>query len=267
MSTRLTRVDCENAKTHLLGLLNHGLRFIECPLSDESKGIFWHKGFPDDLLDAYVTMNEHGVGVEYSATTRAIGFVTESQEPGKMLAVRLCMVDQNRGFFTITRKMMDTFPKVRLADDKYTQWPFVDRATLEARLGPEDFAKFVEWVELAVNMDSELQNAVKVITDIFGMVKTAGQLQRMVPDLFQYLPPAQRGAFENQKHTSTIPFEWTPYPRENVERMIGTLNKCHLLNGMAKASMKTATLDSDAFSWASSRTLQQDVPDAQSKSA
>ena len=253
MSTRLSKDDCEKAKAHLLGLLNHGLRFIECPLTDEEKGIFWHKGFPDDLLDAYVTLNEHGVGVEYGATTRAIGFVVEGDSPGKMFAIRLSMVDQNRGFFTITRKMMDTFAKAKLKDDKYTQWPRVAREDLVLRLGQGKFDELLQWARDAATMDEELQNAVKVLNDIFGMIKTAGQLRRMVPELFQYLPPEQRASFEGQKRVSTLPFEWTPYPRDCVEKMITTVNKCHLLHGMAKPSMAQATLDSDQFSWASLR--------------
>jgi hypothetical protein len=56
----------------------------------------------------------------------------------------------------------------------------------------------------------------------------------MVPDLLQYLPLGLRQAYEQQMRASSLPFEWAPYPKANVERMILTVSKGHLLANMAK---------------------------------
>lgn len=252
MSTRIKESECESAKTTLIAVLNNGVRFLECPLSDEEKGIFWHRGFPDDLLDAYATLNEHGVGVEYSAVTRAVGFVVP--DAVRPTAIRLTMQDSQRGFFTITRKMMDNFPKVALLGDSDTMWPSIPLQEIQLRMGPKAH-DFMQWTVATATMDAEIQNAVKVLEDIFGMVKTAGQLKRMVPDLFQYLPAPQQAAFAEQKRASQLPNEWTPYDRQKVDDMLITINKCHLLNGMSKPGMESASLETDQFSWSSFREL------------
>lgn len=256
MSTRLSKSELAEAQAKLLNVLDSGIKFLECPISDEDKGIFWHKGFPDDLLDAYTTLNEHGVGVEYSATTRAIGFVVPgAQGSTTCFAVRLCMVEAQRGFFTITHKMMGDWPTTKLKDDQYTQWPVVTEETLIERLGAEPAQKLMEWVRACALMDEEIFNAQQVIEDLFGMIKTAGQLRRMVPDLFQYLPEDAREAFADQKRASSLPFEWAAYDRGKVDRMLGTFHKCHLLRGLEKPSMAKASREDDAFSWSTQREI------------
>ena len=255
MSTKLSKNELADVQTKLLGVLDSGIRFLECPVSDEDKGIFWHKGFPDALLDAYTVLNEHGVGVEYSATTRAIGFVVPSLDSKVAHAVRLCMVEAQRGFFTITHKMMDEWPTLKLKDDQYTQWPVVPRETIIERLGAKPAQAFFEWVDSCAIMDDEIFNAQSVIEELFAMVKTAGQVHRMVPDLFQYIPEEARAAFTDQKRASSVPFEWAAYDRAKVERMLGTFHKCALLRGLEKPSMAKASREEDSFSWATAREI------------
>jgi hypothetical protein len=254
MSTRLSKEDLANAQAKLLSVLDYGIKFLECPISDEDKGIFWHKGFPDDLLDAYTTLNEHGVGVEYSATTRAIGFVVP-KDTTTAYAIRLCMVESQRGFFTITHKMMEQWPKTKLKDDQYTEWPVLTRETITERLGEPTAAALLEWVEACAIMDDEIFNAQYVIEEIFAMIKTAGQLKRMIPDLLQYLPEDARNALDEQKRTSQVPFEWAAYDRGKVERMLDTFHKCSLLKGLEKPSMAKASREDDAFSWSCTREM------------
>ena len=253
-TTRLSKNELAEAQAKLLSVLDFGIRFLECPISDEDKGIFWHKGFPDDLLDAYTTLNDHGVGVEYSATTRAVGFVIPDAG-GTAFAVRLCMVEAQRGFFTITHKMMDKWATIKLKDDQYTQWPVVSVQTLVDRLGQEQADAMLDWAKSCAIMDDEIFNAQKVIGELFGMIKTAGQLRRMVPDLFQYLPEDARAAFTDQKRASSLPYEWAAYDRTAVDKMLGTFHKCHLLRGLEKPSMAKASREDDAFSWATAREI------------
>jgi len=257
MTTKLSKSDLTESQTKLLSVLDYGIRFLECPISDEDKGIFWHKLFPDDLLDAYTVLNEHGVGVEYSATTRAIGFVVP-RDSKTALAVRLCMVEAQRGFFTITQKMMEKWPSIKLKDDQYTQWPMLPRDKIIELMGAEKAAQFFEWVEACAIMDDEIFNAQETIEQIFAMVKTAGQLRRMVPDLFKYIPEDAQDAFAEQKRSSSLPYEWAAYDRDRVERMLGTFHKCSLLKGLEKPSMAKASREDDAFSWATTREIASD---------
>ena len=74
----------------------------------------------------------------------------------------------------------------------------------------------------------------RVIEDVMYMAKSAGQIKRMVPELIQYLPKHIQEAFADQKRSSTCPFEWATYPKCDVEIMLATVNKGHLLVGMSK---------------------------------
>jgi hypothetical protein len=262
MTTRLTRNELKEIQTNLLGILDSGIKFIECPISDDDKSIFWHKAFPDDLLDAYTTLNEHGVAVEYAATTRSIGFVIPNTAE-EAFAVRLCLTDSQRGFFTITQKMMEDWNTIKLADDESVQWPLLSREQIVDRMGKENAELFFEWVKTCAIMDDELYNARTVIEELFGMCKTAGQISRMMPDLLQYVPKEKRAALENQRRASGMPFEWAAYDRATVEKMLGTLHKCFLLKGLEKPSMSNASAESDAFSWATSRKIlvEEDEPE------
>jgi hypothetical protein len=254
MTTRLTKSELSTVQNQLTAVLDNGIKFIECPLSDEDKSIFWHKAFPDDLLTAYTTLHEHGVGVEYAATTRSVGFTTP-KKAGEVYAVRLCLTDAQRGFFTITQKMLDAWDTVTLENDQYTSWPLLSTKIIEERMGLPMAEQFFEWINTCSIMDDEVSNAQTVLEDLLGMIKTAGQLHRMVPDLFQYMPKDTRDAFADQKRTSHAPFEWAAYDRDNVEKMIGTLHKCWLLKDLAKPSMQTASRGSDSFSWPTTRKI------------
>jgi Zn-dependent M32 family carboxypeptidase len=105
---------------------------------------------------------------------------------------------------------------------------------IEDHLGAEGTQAFIEWAVHTAQLRDEITEAVQVINDVFDMAKTAGQVKRMVPELLQYLPFKLRSAYEEQKRASSMPFEWAPYDKSKVERMITTVSKGHLLSNMAK---------------------------------
>jgi len=254
MTTRLTKVEVNQAQTHLTDVLDSGIQFIECPLTDEEKSVFWHKSFPDDLLTAYMTLHAHGVGVEYAATTRSIGFVIPRNDK-HVFAVRLCLNDAQQGFFTVTQKMLEEWDTVKLANDPYTSWPAFDPKLVIKNMGVPTAKRFFDWVMACALMDDEISNAQTVLEDLFGMIKTAGQLHRMAPDLFQYMPKKSQLAFAAQKRSSHAPYGWAEYDRDKVHRMIGTVHKCFLLKGLGKPSMEKATRGTDNFSWCTDRLI------------
>ncbi len=121
---------------------------------------------------------------------------------------------------------------------------------LRQHLDQAELDSLVEYLRHTAEMRLEINNAVKVIGDVFSMAKTAGQIKRMVPELLQYLPAGLRAAYDEQKRASSMPFEWAPYPKSDVERMILTISKGHLLTNMAKPGQENWTFEMlDRISW------------------
>jgi hypothetical protein len=127
---------------------------------------------------------------------------------------------------------------------------------------PDDMRKFLgadltdevlQWMHDCANMRDELILANTSLQSIFDMAATAGQIKRMVPELLQYLPVRQRQAFEEQKRSSTVPFEWAPFPKKNVDVMLTQINKGHLLQNMRKPGRANCTVETiDHITWARS---------------
>jgi hypothetical protein len=122
--------------------------------------------------------------------------------------------------------------------------------TMVEYLGQHKCDEVIQWARDTAVLYDELKSAQTVVKDVFTMAKTAGQVKRMVPELLQYLPLAKRQAFEEQKRSSTLPFEWAAYPKDAVEKMTITVSKGHLLANMGKTSSNEHTVDElDGITW------------------
>jgi hypothetical protein len=95
------------------------------------------------------------------------------------------------------------------------------------------------------------------VDEILSMVKTAGQLARMVPDMIPYLSPQAQQEIAGQKRASQLPYEWAAYPRDKVDAAMVTLAKCHLVRGLVDDSSKHISFGGDNFSWAVKRDIKQ----------
>src|SRR4051812_26098528 len=247
----------EKMKKELAELLNCGLRFTKLKMTSEEMGEFWHAGFPDELLDAYSVLAKHGVGIEYHAVSSSVGFALPI-DSRTAYSLRLSIPGNNGGFINYTRGMAKSLPKVSLdAGGTAEDWPVIDSTECIRRMGQARFDELVAWAEAADAMSREVAIALSVVDEILSMVKTAGQLARMVPDMIPYLSPQAQQEIAGQKRASQLPYEWAAYPRDKVDAAMVTLAKCHLVRGLVDDSSKHISFGGDNFSWAVKRDIKQ----------
>jgi len=240
---------------------------VECPITDrEALLSLWNSKFPKDLYDSYKTLGSYGIGLNdwggQSVTDKCCFATTIGRETiCAMIEVEKCgpvnvpramagVLQVAIGFVPAIRedkslvRRVDAAGKVKLALD-------ISPEHIVTMLGTEKGRELLEWMKMTADMRDELILANKTLSDIFKMAATAGQIKRMVPDLLQYLPAKQRQAFEEQKRASSLPFEWAPYPKKNVDGMLLQINKGHLLSGMGKpknADTSVEYIDYDTWS-------------------
>lgn len=260
MTTRLSNATKAQALGDLRTLLNNVVGFVGCPITDRTQMVtLWNTKYPEDLVSAVRALGTYNVGMgQGGLCTDTLRWVTQidgalhcaqvkldelgplSQEKLKQGVVQYAFglgigVLEQQGFYK----------KVYLGDGKLTK-----AATLEFTeqdmsnvLGADLTDEVISWMKGTATMRDELIIANKALQDIFDMAQTAGQIKRMVPDLLQYLPVNLRLAFEEQKRASTVPFEWAPFPKANVDVMLTQINKGHLLQKMRKPNRQTATVE------------------------
>lgn len=251
MSTRLSNLSKGNVENVLTKQLREGIRFIDCPLTDEEQVALWDKLIPEDVVNAVNVLDAHGYHNEYHLRDRAVEFHLQTDETS-FFKVRMYDHTQRR-FLQVGQK--DALNAVRLVipDGRMNiQHPrlFTTGPGLGAMIGFDRATAFMDWAVTCDLMKRDIESAIETVRELFEMIKTAGQLKRMVPDLFRYIPDAQRAAFDDQKRASTLPFEWAGYDRARVERMLGTLLKCQLLTGSAKPRMAATEIHGNDYSWA-----------------
>jgi hypothetical protein len=250
MSTKLNKATIDSAKQEIASLLDCGVRFTKLNMTSEEMGEFWHRGFPDELLDAYTVLAKHGVGIEYHAVSSSIGFAIPI-DPLRAMSVRLTIAGGNGGFINLTRSMAKDHAKIHLDGAGQAEaWPVIDQAECEKRMGQAKWQEFWAWAQAADHMSREIANALDVSTELLDMVKTAGQLQRMAPDFLQYVSAEQRAALSSQKRASQLPYEWAAYDRAKVDAALVTLGKCQLVRGLVDDSTKHMHFGGDQYSWA-----------------
>lgn len=251
MSTKISKNQIEEVKSHIGKLLDAGVRFTKLNMTAEEMGEFWHRGFPDELLDAYTVLASHGVGIEYHAVSSSVGFAIPIDSI-RAMSVRLTIPGGNGGFINLTRAMAKDHPKVMLADagGQPEAWPALSREECIKRMGQAKFDEFWNWAMAADSMSREVAVALDVTTELLDMVKTAGQLQRMVPDLMRFLKDEHRAALTDQKRASQVPYEWAAYPRDKVDAALVTLGKCDLVKGLVGEDTSGWHFGGEGFSWA-----------------
>lgn len=257
MTTKLSKATVEDIKRNVAKLLDCGVRYTNLNMTPEEMGEFWHRGFPDELMDAYTVLAKHGVGIEYHAVSSSVGFAVPI-DTNRAMSIRLAIPGGNGGFINLTRSMAKDHPKVTLEGAGQTEaWPVIDAAECEKRLGKAKWDEFWLWAQAADTMSKEIALALDVSVELLNMIKTAGQLQRMVPEFENYLTTEHRRAMASQKRSSQLPYEWAAYDRSKVEAAMTTLAKCHLIRGIVKPETEHMTFGGDSFSWAIIRDIEQ----------
>jgi predicted SAM-dependent methyltransferase len=241
MSTRLS----ENCKSQALGaietLLSAGVKFLDCPLTDEEIQELWRSILDPEYVGALDMLKSKGVGLEYVALDDDVSFYVNDETV--LHGVRFAL--PTRMFYKPPPSQVKGSPdwKRGPGNEYIEQRLTVTYDLLIEKMGREKFQEFRTWMLACDTMIAEIREAKQVVKDLFEMVKTSGQLYRMVPDLFQYIPKEQREALGEQKRASSYPFEWAAYDRKSVDRMMLTLMKCHLLTGSEKARNKSVNVN------------------------
>jgi hypothetical protein len=262
LNTRLKESDREQTIRVLNGVLDNVPKFWQMPVRDRNKWIrLYNSRFPQEIFDAIDVCKGWG----YTASTyvaTGVRFVIEHETKYYSACIRLDWLPASPGRplrqpIRMTKELRQD--KTRCIDvrtplsnntSSVTPAIWCNKDELHEYLGPEDIELFLEWLLSTAAMRTELTEAVKTISDVMTMAKTAGQVKRMVPDLLQYLPPQLRKAYQDQIRASSLPFEWAPYNKPRVDRLLTALGKGHLLAGMAKETQKDWAASSlDAIVW------------------
>lgn len=99
-----------------------------------------------------------------------------------------------------------------------------NRATIESRLGLKVTTGFLKWLDEAQQLGEDIERAKRVFNDIMKMATTAGHLRRMCPELYRLArlkSPSTRA--------SAVPYEWSAYPRRDVDHLTTVIAKLSLL--------------------------------------
>lgn len=255
-TTRLNNVDRSNTIQSLHGVLNNIVRFVEMPVRDRHKMVnLWHGKFPRELFQAIDTLHSLGYGPTHSG---GANYRVALEVEGEVYAALIRTEELPFEGAAAPMQPMRMSPEiakdmtrmVRIGSNVQHRPLVLNLEYMEEHLGAADTNTFVEWVVHTAKLREEIIDASQVINDVFEMAKTAGQIKRMVPDLLQYLPLGLRQAYEEQKRASTMPFEWAPYDKSRVERMILTVSKGHLLANMAKPGRENIQIGAlDSLMW------------------
>jgi hypothetical protein len=261
-TTRLSQRAKNTSLNELEGLLNNVVRFVECPVKDREVLLnLWNSRFPREYVEAGALLKKYNIRRPLPSTS---GVRMGIETSGKLYSVLIKVMEHTYGYDAednflrlIEGIKKDIAPQnIRCAcPPNSTSWDTfgealpMSEAYLACHLGPQ-FEDFLVWVKNSAVLYDDLITAKHTLHELFGMAKTAGQIKRMVPELMQYLPAAQRLAFEDQKRSSAVPFEWAPYPKDRIEVMLAAVNKGHLLTGMAKSGQEGWVVsDLDSITW------------------
>lgn len=252
-STRLTNVAKANAELALKALLRNGISFIDSPLSDEEHVAMWNEMVPKQWRDIVQFMMDEECEV-YEIFSNRVALHMQAPS-GKFYKMRLTTAsrDYKQQFMKRTTKNEKSQPQIRYVHNGEVAVVYGVLLTPDLTvqlLGQQKADALIEWAETCATMWKDVVESTETLQQLFAMIKTAGQLRRMVPELFRYMPKENQLAFEDQKRASTLPFEWAGYDRARVERLVGTLLKCQLLQGTTKPRM-IAAMQQNNFSWAS----------------
>lgn len=264
MTTRLSNATKTNALNDLRALLNNVVGFVEFPIKDRSLlASLWNSKFPQDLVEAMRTFGTYNIGMgEGGLTTEKIRWCTNISGKLHCALVKLDEVGpisiekMNQGHVQYALGMgVGALTKQGIYREIYTdtgdmvgsktrtQCHEITRQDMLNGLGADLTDEVISWMEQTAVQREELITANRSLQAIFDMAQTAGQIKRMVPDLLQYLPVKQRLAFEEQKRSSTVPFDWAPFPKRDVDVMLTAINKGHLLQNMRRPGRENASVE------------------------
>jgi hypothetical protein len=230
----------------LCEVLNHTLEYLDCPLSLDEMSKVWHAGIAPELIAAHDTLAHAGLISPTTGYTRTVSFVL----PELQAMVRWNQARDSQqyasAFFKGTIAGPHGAENVNVAGAKRR---VVRMEEFNAVLPPARVSEFKGWCIAACAVTERQNVARNAIRDISKMLSTPGQLNRMVPELVQYLPARTRIALADQTRKSPYPPLWAAFDKSRVETMLACLAEGHLCKGMGKRKVWGVDYE---FSWAQS---------------
>ena len=105
----------------------------------------------------------------------------------------------------------------------------VELGWMTRTMRPDEAAIFTAWLEESSSMYARILNAREVLKDLLELAGTAGQLNRMAPELIKYLPAEPQSILRQQVKRSPLPAQWATYNRDNLKDAMDLLAMCHLM--------------------------------------
>jgi hypothetical protein len=233
--------DKRRIESVLKQVLRHSVAFAKCPLDDEETTGIWNYGFPDEIMASMRVLSDG----KYLDIERYTEQQAQAVIPRLGVGVRFALLNRHGD-----RRYMD-WPQGgphKRALHKYggTDFRHIEWEAIEAVLpDKEKQDAFVEWCHTAAKISDDHLKAYKTISDVLGMLTTAGQLKRMVPELVLYLDASSQYNLSEQTRASPFPEKWAEYPKDRIEQLLAALAQGHLLKGLGKFDP-----NGTSFSWA-----------------
>lgn len=204
------------------------------PISQDEKIALWHWEIGQPLLEAIEVVSAAGFAVMNERNDRA-QFAVPEWDVGirwKIGTAQFLRVPLH-GPYAIKLTRYGT-ASVRVFTNEFISDVLGDTQTYKLR----------EWAKLAHELGVQIAEAKLTLKEVFGMMKTPGQLNRMIPELAQYLPDLTQKLLAEQMRKSPFPEQWAAYDKSKVERMLVEVARSHLVRGSAMP------VHGDDFTWA-----------------
>ena len=219
MSTRLGNKDKEDILAELNRLLGRSWKMFPCPFEDVGMVRIYNGIHRVEELDMITALDNAGYNVRHCFADAAAVIWTSLK--GDMYEIHM----------RLGREIRD-LPKV---DSRFLYKP--DATNINLRHGEDslrlscgnDWGIFQEWVINQGSLYDEMKSAWDTVNEIVNMTSTAGQIRRMVPELLDYLPKDKAEALRAQKRASNVPYKWSAFDRNRVQRALHALAKCHIM--------------------------------------
>lgn len=240
MRRRVTADPKDIARVELVKIINKTIAYHvrQDPISEDEKSALWHWSIPKPVLEALELAHEAGYITKQTCRTDKVTFVV----PQWKTAVR--WYSPTAMPFLLTPRGIHAMPARRYGSLDVRH---IELSELADVLGAEQTDKLFEWACMAKELAIQCAEAKETVTKVFGMVKTVGQLNRMVPEFAQYLPEMQKLLLINQMRKSPYPDGWAEFDKSKIERALVVIARGHLVKTLTEGYPSAI---GDNFSWA-----------------
>lgn len=220
----------------LKGIVNETINYHHSnhPLTDKHKIHAWNFHIAPQIKESIKLLSASGYRVNHLATNR-VEFIV----PDWKLGIRWVSGDSHgfilcphQGQFATALRQIGEYKAKAITQDQLFEC--LDINTVYA---------VRDWANIAADLSDDARNARRTIEELLDIIKTVGQLKRMVPELIQYMPDNLKEALDGQLRRSPFPSEWAAFDKSKIERLLLVLAKGHLVGSIAKSKAKNADFD------------------------